>query len=243
MKVTIKHYYDFQPNKVNIGPALDTAQGWDSLRVDQPDADDFFAIPADREQWRQKARRNPLWVREARDILAFADGKFRRICSCGVGAGYLEFLIKDADPSMEMVCSDYTPRAIERLGTVFPEAERLYCFDMLNGDWPRDEQNSLHLLYRVDTIFDDVQWRHVAGRMHAAGVEHVLFVPCEFLGWQRFAAQSIKYFRSRLLNRPVTFAGYLRTASALERLFSGFYSVRRKVPVGGMAGYYLIRNS
>ncbi len=239
MKLTIKHYYDF--GRSRHPEHLDNAQSWDHLRLDEKDADNIFSIPASRQQWQDKCLTRGAWQGHAQAIGRLLQSGFRRVNSYGVGAAELECCLKHQYPSVFLQCSDYTPESLQRLREVFPEADEIICFDMFKDTWV-DGNACLHLFYRIDTIFDDAQWRAVFARTHAAGIQHILFVPCEFLTWRRLIRQKIKYALYYLLKKPLAFAGYIRTREQLLALFAPYYRLEQSVPVGALTGFLLTHN-
>jgi hypothetical protein len=228
VKATIRHYFDFSDISKTVDGHLDTAQAWDALRLESA-ASNMFAIPSQRQPWLKRCEQEPFVKEQAAQIASTAGPRFKRINSYGVGPGFLEFFIKQACPEIFLHCSDYTVQSIQRLRDVFTEADQIDTFDMLSGQWPNGDPSTLHLLYRVDTVFDNSQWQSVFERMASYGVRHVLFIPCEFLTLRRWAAQQVKFYIWPLLGRKIASAGYLRTKDQFLDLFSGFYRIEQEL--------------
>jgi len=238
-KVTIKHYFDFSKIAGTVQGHVHSAQAWDDLRL-QEGASNIFAIPAERQEWQERAGRESLIQAQAKDIADIIRGRFKRANSYGAGPAFLEYFIKQQCPDIFLHCSDYTAKSIERLRRVFTEADEVVTFDMFNDPWRNADEGTLHLLYRVDTVLDDAQWRSLFGRMRLAGTRHVLFVPCEFLTARRWLGQMVKRGLWPLLGKRLSFAGYLRTKARFMDMFLGAYTVEREVELaGGVKGFLL----
>jgi len=238
LKVTIKHYFDFS----GIAPVQEhvhSAQAWEDLRLEGAPSN-IFAIPGERRQWQERCHQEPFVEAQARDIAGIIRGRFTRVNSYGAGPAFLEFFIKQQCPDIFLQCSDYTAKSMERLRRVFTEADEVVAFDMLNDPWQNADGSTLHLLYRVDTVLDNRQWRSLFDRMRLAGIRHVLFLPCEFLTARRWLGQVVKRRLWPLLGKKVAFAGYLRTKAQFLDLFSRAYTIEREVELaGGIKGFLL----
>jgi hypothetical protein len=239
MRLTIPHYFDFKQKASLIGDSLDTAAGWDRLRSSAEDRMNF-AIPGTPERWRQNSIRDKDILRQAKDIVNLTKiSGFDRINSYGVGTAFLEYHVKQQRKDVYLQCSDYTPDAIERLKHVFKEADEIIQFDMLHDQWVDNGHMCLYLFYRVDTAFTDEEWRRIFQKLSAAGIEQVLFIPCEFLCLKRFVTQKIKWVMRTFQKRPLTMAGYLRTKDAFRSMFGFYYVVKEIVRIGSLTGLLL----
>jgi hypothetical protein len=204
--LTIRHVYDFGDERALVGGDLVRPEAWDALRVQ---TDGPFSLPADRAAWERSALERPDLVARARAISAWADSNgIRRLASYGVGGATLEYLIWRERPERELILSDYTPAAVERLAGLFPEAE-VQRFDLLS-DPPLDAE--VHLFHRIDTEFTNDQWRAILYRFAGA---HVLLASTEVASLRRMSWE----WRIRLSRRQLTNAGWLRNRPAFERLW------------------------
>lgn len=238
MELTLKYYHYFGSSGKELGENLNTSGSWDVLRTKEGVEGDFY-ISDDRRAWQNIALNNNMLKVQAADIVNVISPEFNSIHSFGVGAAHLEFLIKRKCPSLAMKCSDFTPHGIERLKKVFVEAEEITIFDMLKGDWPTMDAGHICLLYRVDTVFDDSQWREVLRKMNAAGIKNILFIPSDVLTVRKILYQLFKYVVFRGFRREMIFSGYLRTRPRLESLFEECYTVERTTRIGGLIGFFL----
>ena len=239
LKVTIKHYFDFGGISRTVDGPVHSAQAWDALRLESAPSN-IFAIPPGRQEWLKRCHEEAFVEEQARGIAEIIRGRFTRVNSYGAGPGFLEFFIKQQCPDVFLQCSDYTVKSMERLRRVFTEADEIATFDMLKDPWQNTDKGTLHLLYRVDTVLDNDQWRAVFKKMRSAGIRDVLFLPCEFLTARRWLGQILKRRLWPLLGKKVAFAGYLRTKAQFLDFFRGAYTVEREVELAGrMRGFLL----
>lgn len=238
MELTLKYYHYFGDSEKELGDNLNTRNSWDVLRTKEG-VQGLYYIPEDRETWRQTCLSHEHLRLKAKDIVKLIKSKFNNIHSFGVGAAYLEFFIKTEEPSLRLKCSDFTPHGIERLRKVFLEADDVFNFDMINGDWGTIDPQGICLFYRVDTVFDDNQWKEVFHKMKSAGIKGVLFIPSDVLTLRKILYQQFKYVIFRIFRRKMTFSGFLRTKQRLMSLLSGSYEITQVINVGGSRGFLL----
>jgi hypothetical protein len=224
MRLTIPHYFDFGADRERVGARLERPDAWDAAR----DIEGPFGLPATREEWEAKAR-EPAVAARARDIAALAiDGGARRLCSYGVGTGVLELAIARAAPELDLVCTDYAPRTVDRLHALFPEAT-VVRHDLLVDD---PLEADFHLLHRIDTEFPTVDLIAMLTRFH----QPILLVPSLLLTSQRALREVLMKAR-----RPrATRAGWLRSEAAFRDLWRGLFDAR-DVVVGDARGFLLTR--
>jgi hypothetical protein len=235
----MKHYYYFGKKADALGESLIRPDSWDALRTADSGSQDDFLMPETRMAWEEKSLGNVVLNGRADALTDFLRPRYRRVYSYGVGCAFLEYLLKKRDPMLFVRCSDFTPRTIERLKKVFIEADEIVLFDMLSGTWDNGGSNCIHMFHRVDTEFDDRQWRDIFKRMSRAGIEHVLFIPSEYLTVKRIVVQKIKYFLYSWTGRKMTFSGFLRTKERFVSLVSEFYDIVQVVKVGDLTGLLL----
>jgi hypothetical protein len=221
VRITVRHAYDFGPARDAVGADLLQPEAWDAARA----APGPFRLPETRAQWEALADDEELRAR-ARDIAAFAGSG--PLCSYGVGTALLELNIAREAPELQLICTDYAPRTVERLALLFPEA-KVVLRDLTD---PGPPAAALHLMHRLDAELDDDAWRAVFARLP----ETVLFVPNVVLG----IGGAAREVGRRLLRRGrLTNAGWFRNEAALRALWRDTHSERR-VPVGEARGYLLV---
>lgn len=202
MRLTIPHYFDFGRDRDRVGSDLVTPASWDAAR----DSEGPFGLPATRAAW--ESRVTAELERRAGDIAGVAASlDARRLCSYGVGTGVLELCLTRLRPDLDLVCTDYAPRAVDRLARLFPEATVLR--HDLRVDPPQEAD--LHVLHRVDTELGDADLRALLRRFR----EPVLLVPGQLLNLRLLAREAYV----RLRHRHAARAGWVRTESAFRALW------------------------
>jgi hypothetical protein len=240
MRITASHYYYFGSVSASVGASLVSPAGWEALRLSNAD-DNPFTLPADRRQWEKDCQtRIDLRQRAASILRLVQDHNLNAVFSAGVGCAQLEFHLKQLAPSLYLTCTDYTPGVVERLRTIFPECDRVECFDMLASPWPT-LMSALYLLNRVDTEFSDTQFESVFARMAEAGADHVLVIPTSLLSAMGLCKEWLNRVAHTLARHPLTFAGYHRNRGSFEAAWSRHYVVASEVHLGDGRGFYLHR--
>jgi hypothetical protein len=226
MRITLARRFDFRGDAGSVGRDLVTPEGWDAARANVGG----FQLPSTRAEWERLADA-PELVARARAVAAVAERVgARTLCSHGVGAGALELAIQQAAPGLALTCTDYAPRATERLRQLFPEA-RVLLHDLAE-DAPPDAD--LHLMYRVDTELDAETWQRVLARYERP----VLFVPALLLGLERLAKELARL----VVARGGTRAGWLRSRDALVDLWRRTHA-HQELEVGDMTAFLLERRA
>src|ERR1700684_2635311 len=115
-------------------------------------------------------------------------------------------------PTIRLTVSEYNDESVARLKKVFPEGNPKKV-DVTTYDWKQDAQAGEHLVlvYRLDPHLTDAQWRAVFERLHAAGVQHVLFIVANFLTIRYLLRERTNSFRGWRLGIRTSFAGHVRT--------------------------------
>ncbi len=222
MRLTIPHYFDFGSDRRRVGGQLLNPGSWDAARETRGP----FGLPDSRAEWEALAV-DPALAARARDIVSIARAHgANRVCSYGVGTAVLELEISQAAPELQLTCTDYAPRTVDRLRRLFPEASvvrhNLLDDEPLSADF--------HLLHRVDTEFPDPQLAGLLCRFH----EPVLLVPSVLLTW-RLALRELVL---RLSRPHATRAGWLRSEAAFRALWANRHEVE-DVTVGGSPAFLL----
>lgn len=220
--LTIQHYYDFGPDRDLVGSHLVNPQSWDAIR----ETSGPFGLPPTRAEWERAASEGDFAERAAA-IGAVADELgARRVCSYGVGAAFVELNLALLRPDIELVCTDFTPRALGRLRELFPEAE-VQQHDLLTGG---PLEADLHLFHRIDSELSNRQWRSVLPRFH----EPILLVATQLLEWPALRRE-LGVGRSP---GTASAAGYVRTEAGLRSFWRRSHR-DRKLEIGSLAGFLL----
>jgi hypothetical protein len=219
--LTIRHRFEFGAERDRVGSDLINPESWDAIR----ETVGPFGLPATRADWERSVSEGDFAER-AVAIAEVADQVgARTIASYGVGAAFVELALTQLRPELDLVCTDYAPRTIERLSTLFPEA------DVRRHDLLRDEplDADLHLFHRIDSELSNREWRTVLPRFR----QPVLLVATQLL--------ELGQLRLQLAQRSsptATDAGYIRTEAALRSLWRRSHR-DRKVQIGSHAGFVL----
>jgi hypothetical protein len=203
----MRHYFDFGPDHALVGDDLARPEAWDALRTSSSGA---FALPDSRDAFERAADERLELAKRARSL----DERLEQLgvgtlASYGVGSALLELWLHRLRPDRRLRLTDYAPQTVERLGELFPAAE-ISQHDLVH-DPPLDAD--IHLLHRVDTELSNRQWRELLRRLAPATV---LVVATEVATVPRLATEAMGRLRRRHLSR----AGWLRTRSAFEGLWS-----------------------
>ena len=225
MRIRVRHRYDFGAARERVGANLLAAEAWDAARsVPGP-----FALAETRAEWERAAAQPNLDAR-ARDVSAIArELGARSLCSHGVGTAALELNLHRVDPELELICTDYAPRAVERLRRLFPEAQ-VVLRDLTAPEPPVADH---HLMHRLDAELDDDQWSAVFEQLRAP----IVFVPNVVLG---LAGAARELARGLVRRGSLTEAGWFRNEAALRALWAGSHR-DRALTVGGAPGFLLER--
>jgi hypothetical protein len=221
--LTVRHHYDFGPDRSRVGENLVNPHSWDAVRrTDSP-----FRLPETRAEWEQSALGGDLPER-AHAISAVARRLgARTVCSYGVGTGLLEANIARELPDTKLICTDFAPETVRRLRDLFPEADvRLHDLRTM----PPPEAD-LHLLHRVDTELSNSEWRDVFRRLN----QPVVVVVTQLVDLQLLAFE----FRLRRSRPRPTRAGWSRTEAGFRRLWRSTH-VDEPLQVASHRGWLLL---
>lgn len=222
MKVTLPHYYDFGSARGLIGPDLVRPEAWDAARATTGP----FGLPTTRRAWEQAASTDAVTAK-ANDIVDVA-GRFgaRTICSHGVGAALIELNI--AKRGMHVICTDFAPRTVERLGVLFPEASVMQ-HDICSDPPPVAD---LHLMHRIDSELAAEEWLSVFPRFF----QPILVVPTILLGIRG----ALRELAVRVVRPRATRAGWARSEDALRALWLPTH-LDERLAVAGAPAFLLTR--
>jgi len=223
VRIRVRHRYDFGPARERVGANLLAAEAWDTARsLPGP-----FGLPETRVEWERVAAQPALEAR-ARDVSAIArDLGARTLCSHGVGTAALELNLHRVSPELELVCTDYAPRAVERLRRLFPEAHVV----LRDLTAPGPPLADLHLMHRLDAELDDGQWCAVFEQLQAP----IVFVPNVVLD---LAGAAREVARGLVRRGSLTEAGWFRNEAALRSLWAGTHR-DRELTVGDAPAFLL----
>jgi hypothetical protein len=210
VKLTIRHRYSFDSG--GDLRELNTPAAWDEVRA----RGDIFGLRETRDRWVAEVADHDELGRRADAVVSVARAvRARSICSYGVGIALFEKRIADAAPDLELICTDFAPRAVERLAAHFPEA-RVVLHD-LRVDAPLSAD--LHLFHRLDTEFSDDEWPELFARFRGP----VLLLASELVGPRTITRE----FATLARHPRATKAGWIRTEDSLRALWSATHDDER----------------
>jgi hypothetical protein len=154
------------------------------------------------------------------------DRRARSLVSYGVDTAVLELWLARTDPGVDLTVTEYASATVERLTRIFPEATVLE-HDLLQ-DAPVEAD--VHLFHRIDTEFDNSDWRAVFQRF---ADQRVLVLTQAASGRLLFAE-----LRKSLVHRRATEAGFVRNRAALGSLWSETHAASA-APVAGLVAWTL----
>lgn len=240
MKYSIKHYGSL-PEKVQdkIGNSLLTPEAWDLLRTQ--DESGFYGLKDDRGWFLDVCKRSsndPILI-ELEKLLS--ERTIKKLFSVGVGRAVLEYNIKSKNDKLEIICSDYTPKAINRLANLFPECNETILFDILKGNWKKYNQYTI-LMNRISTEFNELQWRDIFKSMYEGQIESIIFVPTEDLSVRLAIKERLINLRERLKGHKLIDCGMMYSREMFISFWGSYYKLLSETKIGTTSIYYLERN-
>jgi hypothetical protein len=119
MRLTVRHHFDFGPDRAVVGDDLVRPDAWDALRTQTSGA---FALAETGDEWERTADKHPELA--ARRIDEVPDRRAGgRLVLYGVGAATLECWLARHTPARERVVTDYSAATVERLASIFAGAD------------------------------------------------------------------------------------------------------------------------
>jgi hypothetical protein len=218
--LTVTHRYPFTRDLNFAGGALASPDAWDRLRGSDPD----FGFGGSRDEWIRRARSFPSLERQATQIVTLLrQWGVTRMVSVGVGTAVLEFHVQTQYPELMLRCGDYAPSSLDILRRCFTECRSIEVMDLRDPRWISDPEHEVVLLNRVDTELTDDDWRRVFTHLRRQGVARILWIPCGLLTAKALLRELQTVVRAVLGRRPLTKAGYFRTAGRMRQLFRAGY--------------------
>ena len=234
-QLTVKHYYPLKRN-------LDSKESWDILRRSHP----HFSISEDRGEWLEAAEgkvkkdgQDGGFIQRAREITELIDKLgIKSVFSVGVGGAGLEYQIKKAKPELKLICSEYSPVAVERLKKVFVEADSIVPFDMREYSWQKFYAVDLVLMYRIDIELTNNDFLKMFKKMHEAGIKNILIIICGHLTLRGLLNRFYQRFWWKIGGTNYAFAGHLRTIATFPPFWKNLYT-GKELYFGGLKGFLL----
>jgi hypothetical protein len=148
--------------------------------------------------------------------------KISSVLSIGSGKCGLEYHIKTTS-GLKVIVSD-TSNSILRIKsfTIFDDAYQLDLLDDSSNFYV--DANTLVLLSRVDTEFNDTDFKKFFSVLQSLNVLHVCLIPAELLSLKSVILELRIFLLSILKKKKRVFCGYARSKSAFQSIWKEFYS-------------------
>lgn len=207
-RITLRHYYDFGPDRSVVGRDLVSPEAWDRLRTQTQSP---FSIPDTPLEFARAAERLEDVAERARAVDAWLENHAAQsVASYGVGGAPLEWWLHRLRPDRDLTLTDYGQATVEHLAKLFPEA-KVYRHDLrYEGPLIAD----IHLFHRIDTELTNREWRQVMRRFARLPI---LVVAGDVLDMRKVVVEL--GHRRRMKRRGASRAGFVRTRAALESLW------------------------
>lgn len=214
----IKHYSLFNSSS--------TILNWQELRNDSNE--DPYFLPYTREAYIKKVDSNQKSKITIEIINICKQLKIKKIFSIGSGLAAQEYQLKKYS-TIPVIVSDYT-ESINRLKAynIFDNAIML---DVLNDPLPIDE-NTLVLLPRIDTEFNNNQLSIIFNKCFQLKVKYIWFIPAELLSLHILAAEIKIALLSLILNKPRVYCGDARSLGCFKSIWGMHYHIIRTYKFG-----------
>ncbi len=242
MRLTLRHYYDFGAESARIGTSLLSPDAWERLRlgVDDAEARRHFGLTTNRSEWLEDCKKSTMARRAADDLTRLAQ-RFSCLVSIGVGRGYFEYHLKNRMPDVRIICTEYSAGVVDRLRTVFSEADAVVQFDLLDFNWEFPTTDTLCILNRVDTELSDDQWTTAFEGLHRSNVSNIVMVASGFVTPKSFLREVSLRVSALALRCRLTFSGYHRSRERFRELWVPSYALESTTSVAGLAAFLLRR--
>jgi hypothetical protein len=212
--MTIKHYALF--NKPTI--ALNSAEAWKNLRNDPSEPSFFIPEAKDKYEIICNERQNQQLVDFIKNIAR--ENECNHIFSVGSGIAILEFGLKK-QTNLKVTVSDYND-SIFKLAP-FNIFDNVIQFDAFNDVYPIDDK-TIVLFNRIDTEFDNQDWKHIFDHLSLQNVGCVICIPTQFLTIRATLVQLKILIKSIISSKKRTDCGYIRTQGQFIKGFKTFFN-------------------
>jgi hypothetical protein len=208
----IKHYSMFNVHSTKV-------INWNGLRDEELELP--YCLPNSRDKYLLKVNAEQVSVTVLTMIEQIQKLGYTKMLSLGSGIAQTEYHIKE-NSNLEVIVSDNT-NSIKRLKTynIFHDA---LSIDIVKDDFPADE-NTLVLLHRIDTEFDDRDLKLIFDKLKKTGVKHICFVPTNPFAFKILLSEFKTFVLSIIKLKKRTFCGYCRSKSTLVKIWDNSYSL------------------
>ncbi len=210
-------------SKKNIS---DNKLDWNKLRSSSSEVDYF--IPRQKDNYIKLIESlgppNPIIFNKIRNYIMSEN--IKRVISIGSGRSVLEYHLKK-EFNLEVIISDSDKNInIFKNYNIF---DNIYLLDPTIDLFPFKVTNdTIFLLSRIDTEFDDLQLKNLFKTLSINNVKHICFIPASILNYKTVLVELKIILISILFKRNRIFCGYSRTISSFFNIWSDFYQTNDK---------------
>lgn len=196
---------------------------WNFLR-DNPEMSAYY-IPFSKEEYINSIKNfsNTALLNE---IISYCEkNKINKIISLGAGRCILEYAIK-TNSDIKVIVTDNT-NSITRIKSynIFDDAIQADCLRDYNIV---ADNNTLILLSRIDTEFNDADFKKLFNKFAENNVKYICFLPAELLNLKIFLVEIKILLKSFLTRKKRIFCGYARTESEFIKCWGENYKIDEK---------------
>lgn len=225
----IKHYFCFDKEiQYKMTSEKLNDQNWDILRTDETKSP--FAIERSVTEYEKNCEESLEYKRVAERICeSIKKNGYQNLVSVGVGKGILEWHIKKMLPELNIECTDYTKESVNLLKNVFLNCDNFRVFDIMKDDYSVFGKDTVIMMYRVSTEFDNKQWCQIFDKLYNAGIENIIFVPTEILNLKIALHEKMWLGINYLRNKRSIFCGWMYSQGEFLRFFKGTNNKRKYI--------------
>lgn len=209
----IRHFGIFRNN--------DDTLNWEKLRNDKDETPYF--LPYTKEEYFRKVERDkptPVAVAILNEI---KNSGLQKVFSLGSGIAFMEFQLKKFSENV-VVVSDNNPSVLRiKQFSIFDDA---IILDALADPLPIDK-NWIVIFPRIDTEFNDDQFRDIFHKCHSVGIKNIIFIPAGLLSIRILIAELKIRLLSLVKSRPLVFCGYARSMGTFRKIWGTYYKLTK----------------
>tara|TARA_B110000003_G_C16635916_1_gene528412 strand:- start:10 stop:681 length:672 start_codon:yes stop_codon:yes gene_type:complete len=207
---------------------VNDSKNWNKLR-DSENLVDYF-VPKTRKDYILKLKDYKINPGVEKDLEYLIKSKsINKVFSLCSGSCEIEYYIMN---KFGLAChvSD-TTNSMKRIKK-FNIFEEVSIIDITKPFDIKIDQNSLLLLSRIDTEFEDYQLKNIFENLNFLGAEIIYFIPAEILTLKSFLVNIKLIFKCFLkFKKPVSW-GYIRSNYSFENLWKNNYNTNSKNSFG-----------
>jgi hypothetical protein len=217
----IKHHTLISKNNIS-----DNKLDWNKLRSSSSEVDYF--IPKQKDNYIKLIESlgppNPLLFNHLKNYIKTEN--IKRVISIGAGRSVLEYHLKK-ELNLEIIVTD-SDKSINILKD-YKIFDNVYLLDPSIDIFPFKVTNdTIFLLSRIDTEFDDIQLKNLFKILSINNVKHISFIPASILNYKTLLVEFKILIISIIFKRYRIFCGYSRTKSTFFNIWSDFYHTNDK---------------